>query len=117
KFNKDQRNWRWFGKWVNDYHEEDAAYRRVNPKEFGKCQHAISIPGDNHAYEIGVIQDPEDPNAFRLLFDFYGQQGRKIEKIVGKQALKLAQYYQVECAKMAALEDGFSLEDMREVVL
>jgi hypothetical protein len=36
-------NWDWFGKWVNDYHGDDAAYKRlgVDPKTYGQCEWAL----------------------------------------------------------------------------
>lgn len=44
---RDKKTFRWFGKWVNDYHDANAAVNNgINPKDFGKCEHAIAVKGN-----------------------------------------------------------------------
>lgn len=81
-----QTTYKWYGKWVNDYHSPDAAYNNgIKPEDYGKCVHAIRLPGC--AYEIGVYRHPQTGN-LRLIYDFFGQ-GKKIEALIGKRCEKL----------------------------
>lgn len=86
EFMKDQTTYKWFGAWVNDYDAEDAAYKNgIKPEDYGKCVHAIKVPGAS--YEIGVYRHPETGN-LRLIYDFFGD-GRNIMEKVGKNCEKL----------------------------
>jgi len=54
-FKRDQKSFEWFGEWVGDYNGPDAAYLAtdIKPEDYGKCDHAIGVPGAK--YEIGLI--------------------------------------------------------------
>lgn len=85
-FVENQTTYKWYGRWVNDYNAEDAAYKNgIKPEDYGKCVHAIRLPGCD--YEIGVYRHPETGN-LRLIYDFFGP-GRQIQALIGKQAEKL----------------------------
>lgn len=85
-FHKDQTSYKWFGKWMNDYSADDAAYKNgIKPEDYGKCVHAFSLPGCS--YEIGVYRHPETGN-LRLIYDYFGPGSQLLAKI-GKQCEKL----------------------------
>lgn len=50
-----QKTFEWFGTWMDDYDQVDAAYvaAGIKPEEYGKCDHAIRVPGAK--YEIGLV--------------------------------------------------------------
>lgn len=82
KFNWGQTNHKWYGRWMNDYAADDAAYRQgIDPSQYGKCDHAISMPGNTSAYEIGVVKNPKG-DGHVLLFDFYNN-GYGMGSVVG----------------------------------
>ena len=87
-------HWRWFGSWVDDYHATEAAYNfGINPSEYGKCaEYVITIPGDNHCYEIGVVPRP-DGNGWMLVYDFFSGGHGMGEKVGGQKCGKLKQAY------------------------
>ena len=97
-----QKTWKWWGRWVDDYHGQEAAYNfGIDPKEYGTCaEHAICMKNDANAYEIGVVKRRDGKPGYLLLFDFYGQ-GENITKIIQgmnekgefERAGKLKQYY------------------------
>jgi hypothetical protein len=94
--NRGQKTFKWFGQWVNDYNATDAAYRQgYGPEDYGKCEHAISIPGNPSAYEVGVVP-AKDGNGFTLLYDFYSGGHGMTNMIGGKHAEKLIQAYKKE---------------------
>lgn len=99
-----QKTYQWFGTWVNDYGAADAAYRNgIDPKDYGKCEHAIQMPGCT--YEIGVVKRP-DGKGLTLIYDFYGP-GSKIKNALGQGCEKLKQFYGVHKATLAAKAKGY----------
>ncbi len=108
EFVEGQTTWKWFGRWVDDYGSDDAAYKRhgIDPKEYGKCSHALRVKGDAEAYEIGVIKNPKG-EGWVLAYDFYGGNGQKVKRIVGNSAKKLEVEYALQRATKAARKKGY----------
>jgi hypothetical protein len=87
-----QTTYRWYGRWVQDYHGENAAYKLgIDPKNYGKCDHAIRIPGNAKAYEIGVVKSPNG-EGYELVWDFW-QGGYGLEAKIGSDGEKLRKEY------------------------
>ena len=80
KLIRGQTSFRWYGNWVNDYSAKDAAMHRFNPADFGRCEHAIVVPGAQ--YDVGVCRDRA--GKLRLIYDAW-QQGRGIEAHLGAE--------------------------------
>ena len=101
---ENQKTWKWYGKWVNDYSAADAAYKLgIDTKDYGKCEHAISVNGSG--YEIGIMKR-KDGKGYSLVFDFFGVNGRNIQKVVGDGCEKLMVEYQREyVTRFANLEN------------
>lgn len=97
-----QKTFKWFGEWVGDYNAQDAAFKHgIDPKDYGKCAHAIKVPGST--YEIGVKQMPN--GKYKLVYDFYGT-GRKIVNTLGKGCEKLVQHYGLNRATLLGRAKG-----------
>lgn len=117
EFKNGQKTFKWYGVWVIDYSQDDAAYKLlgIDPKDYGKCEHALSVVGNDKAYEIGVIKHPK--GGYALLWDFYaGGHGlmAKVSADTDKQRKsvgKLQQAYAAEVAKKAAKKQGFSVSE------
>lgn len=104
-FKRDQKTWKWYGQWVNDYSAADAAYRNgITPEEYGKCDHAIGVPGTD--WEIGLVKNKET-GGYRLVYDFFGSKGRPLQEAIGKDGSKLLQPYGVAVAKLTAKSKGY----------
>jgi len=102
-----QKTFKWYGRWVNDYSGEDAAYKAgIKPEDYGKCEHAISVPGNDKAYEIGVVQKPN--GQWGLVWDFFAGGYGLMEKC-GKSAGKLVQEYAAAVATKKAKLQGFAV--------
>ena len=100
QFKEGQSSYKWFGTWVNDYHGSNAAYKHgIDPKNYGKCDHAVGVTGNSHAYEIGVVKNGDH---YDLIYDFYGGQGAAIEKIAGRECSNLVNEYSENVAIAAA---------------
>lgn len=108
--NRGQTTYRWFGKFVGDYKGQDAANMHgIDPADYGKCDHAISVPGNTDAYEIGLVRQGD---GYRLVFDFWGKHGRTISQPVGGNSLGLLmQAYAAEKAKLEARRAGMSVTE------
>lgn len=89
-----QRSYNWYGKWVNDYDADDAAYNKIGikPEDYGKCEHAISVTGNKEAYEVGLVKNPNGPG-WKLIYDFYGEHGRDLCDKIGQHAGALRAHY------------------------
>jgi hypothetical protein len=116
EFRENQHHYKWWGRHVGDY----ALPEGFKAANLGKCEHAIGIPNNNKAYEVGVCKDPSG-NGYVLLWDFYGG-GLGLEAAVGKDGYRLTQEYSVQVAIMQAQLDGMevisrSVNSEGEVVL
>lgn len=90
RFKRDQKTYRWFGQWMNDYSVEDAAYKNgIDVKDYGKCEHAIECDGSS--YDIGVMKR-KDGKGYALVWDFFAS-GMSINRKIGDGAEKLIKEY------------------------
>jgi len=104
-FRENHKTISWYGEWVNDYDAEDAAYKLgITPDQYGKCDHAIEVPGS--LYTVGLLRNPAT-GGYRIYFDFYGKEGRRIQEVLGKNGQKLLQYYAAHKAAMEARRKGY----------
>lgn len=102
---RDKQTYNWYGRWVNDYHGEDAAYRQgIKPEDYGKCDFAIGVPGGT--YEVGVVRTGDH---WSLVYDHWGSGGSAIEKQFGKLCGKLGQQLGLEVAKKKLAAKGYSM--------
>lgn len=106
-----QRTYRWYNNFVNDYHGENAAFNHgIDPKDYGKCDHAIGIPGNKSAYEIGVVKKPD--GTYALIWDFYAG-GYGLEKVAGKNCQNVTKAYSMQVAKKHLKAKGYSLQSTK----
>lgn len=89
-----RKNWKWFGTWVNDYSQQDAAYLHgIDPKLYGECAEAVIYdPNNKHAYEIGIVKRQDGKEGYVLLYDHYAG-GMGMTKKVGDQNCTLLQQH------------------------
>lgn len=99
-----QATYRWWGHSVGDY----PLPAGFTTKDLGKCEYAIKIPKNNHAYEVGVVPSKTTAGEYELLFDFYAG-GQGLMAKIGKDASLLTQQYKIETARKN-LPVGFSIE-------
>ena len=94
---------RWYGRSVGDY----PLPAGFTADDLGKCEHAIRIPGDDRAYEIGVCRRRDGKAGYTLLWDFYAGGYGMAAKVGGDKAPKLVQGYATHVAIKAARAGGF----------
>lgn len=113
EFREGQRNYKWFGKWVNDYNAPEAAVTQgFDPQTFGQSEHAIGIADNDTAYEVGVVK-AKDGKGYSLLYDNFCR-GYGLEEVIGKGACKLRQQYALEVAKKRMRKQGFRVQEKHE---
>ena len=111
EFREGQKTFKWYGRWVNDYSADDAAYRAgIDPKNYGKCDHALSVPGNSKAYEIGVVKQPN--GSYKLAWDFYSGGFGLMEK-VGQKCGKLVSSYAGHVAKHTLFKQGYAIQSKK----
>lgn len=84
QFRRGQKTYKWYGRFVGDYREQGT-----DPSQMGKCDHAISVPGNSQAYEIGVTWKNDH---YTLGYDFWGG-GFGLEKVAGPRCQNLIDAY------------------------
>ena len=103
-----QKTHEWYGAFVGDSAVgRDTATRR-DPKTFGKCEHAISVPGIT--YQIGVVT--KGPGVYDLVYDNFGSYGRhdgqRLEQKFGGAGLPLIkQNYSAEVSSRELSRQGY----------
>ena len=114
EFMEGQTNFKWYGRFMNDYHGSDAAVTQgFDPKEFGKCLHALRVKGNDQAYEIGVVKNPNG-DGYRLLFDYWNGGFGLMELVAGASDKsqhgigKLHQHYTAEVTMKSLRKQGHS---------
>ena len=86
-----QETYRWYGVSMRD----DPLPTGFAKEDLGKGEHAIRIPGDQRAYEIGIVTQRDGKPGYALLWDCY-QGGFGLVEHVGEQAERLRQRYALE---------------------
>ena len=92
-FNEGQKTYKWYGSSVGDY-PLPAGFKA---SDLGKCAHAISIPGNNKAYEIGICKNPNG-KGYVPLWDFWAG-GFGLQAKVGDNCDLLTHEYAKEVAR------------------
>lgn len=105
EWRENQTSFRWYGRFMNDS-QVPAGF---SPEDYGKCLHAIGVPGNGQAYEIGVVRNPNG-RGYSLLYDAW-QGGHGLEAVVGKGASLLKQRYAAEVAIRQARRQGFRVSE------
>lgn len=125
-FQEGKKHYQWFGRWMKDYHGQDAAYRFMDAENFGhNAKHVIRLAcspyeEENYAkhpeqrpYEVGLVEMPDGKLA--VVFDNWsGGKGVAdlIEKI-GPQGGKLVQKInQFKIVAQVAKQKGHSIKSI-----
>lgn len=93
QFIKGQTKYNWWGHHVGDYPLPEG----FTKEEMGICEHAIKVPNTN--WEIGVVKDKQNKDSYKLIYDFYGSEGRKIQNACGNNLGELKKRYTVNAIK------------------
>jgi hypothetical protein len=102
---REQSTYHWYGTFVNDTPLPEG----VTEDELGKCLYAIGIPGNEQAYEIGVVKK-KTGKGFELRYDYWnGAEG--LESVIGEGARVLKQRYSTTVAKREAIRNGFRVKE------
>lgn len=85
EFREGKETYNWFGRHVGDY----PLPKGFSKSDLGRCDHAIGVPGNKKAYEIGVVKKD---GKYVMLWDFW-QGGYGLEKLAGKDCGNLTDAY------------------------
>ena len=97
----EKKTYKWYGRSVGDYPLPNG----FTEADLGKCDYAISLPGNSKAYEVGVVRN-KNGKGYQLLWDFWNV-GFGLEEKIGKNAGLLKQSYAVSRAKKEMLRQGY----------
>lgn len=111
-----QTTYDWYGRKVGN----DPMPEGFTVADLGKCDHAITIPGNERAYEVGVCASRNGEPGYTLMWDFWNG-GYGLQDKIGQNGQRLIQEYAVQVAMNEAMREGFRvtrevLEDGRVVL-
>lgn len=98
----EKTTYRWYGKHVGDY----PLPAGFTEEDLGKCEFALSVRGNDKAYEVGVCKRRDGKPGFVLLQDFWNG-GFGLEAAIGKDGSKLVQEYSIQVATKTLARQGF----------
>lgn len=101
-----QQTYKWYGRSVGDT-PLPAGFKE---SDLGKCEHAIRIPGNSQAYEIGVVKRRDGKAGYQLLWDSWNN-GYGIVPIVGKAAEKLKHAYSHQLTLSHYRQKGYRITE------
>jgi hypothetical protein len=106
---RDQKTFRWFGKWMNDYSADNAAYKNgVKPENYGKCDHIVRHP--KCGYDIGLVK--QDNNSYRVVADEWSSGG--LTRVFGAGMAHLKQQYGVAVAAKTMRNQGWNITEKKD---
>lgn len=97
-----QKTYKWYGHSVGDY----PLPQGFTEKDLGKCSHAIRIPGNREAYEVGVVERRDGRPGYQLLWDFWAGGHGMVEKM-GDQGCHLKKEYATQLAVKHYRRQGY----------
>ncbi len=92
-----KKNFRWVGRWYNDFHKDTALYKHGIPVEdYGKCEHVIRFKRtaaqqaeydrmQTEPAEIGLVRNPKS-GMLMPAFDFFSPRGQELKDLIGGDA-------------------------------
>lgn len=105
---RNQKTFRWYGHWMNDYSAEDAAYKQgIKPEDYGKCEHIIRHP--NCSYDIGLVK--KEGGGYRVVADEWFSGG--LTKVFGQGMQALKQRYGTHVAAKIMRGQGFIVNEIK----
>lgn len=105
EFCEGQTSYKWYGYSVGD----SPLPAGMTAADLGICDHALRIPGDAQAYEVGVVKRGA---GYVLLWDFW-QGGYGLQAKIGKDGGLLRQRYAVAVAKAQAQRQGLRVTERK----
>lgn len=99
----------WFGRKVGETVEDEAKFRGIEEKDYGKCIHAIMVQGN--PYEIGVTA-LADGSGYALSWDYWLHPDHSytdINAIIGKDGELLMRAYGEEVMRDHAEQMGMTV--------
>lgn len=101
QFREGQETFAWYGRFMGDSPIPEG----FSPEDYGKCNHAIRIPGCG--YELGVVKSVGG-EGYVVLADFWQDGG--LNTVLGSQGEKFKQIYLQTSDIMWAEEKNFAWE-------
>ena len=98
----EQKTYRWYGHHVGDYPLPVG----FKTSDLGKCDYVLRIPNNDTAYEVGVVKRKDGKPGYELLWDFWSG-GYGLEKVLGKDGVKLVQEYAAAVTTNLYKKQGF----------
>lgn len=102
----EENNWRWYGKWLDDFAAKDAAYKNgIKPEVYGKADAGVAkFAGCD--WDVGLYKHPTKAGVFVPVFDTYAD-GHGLTKLLGKRLETLKTEYAAAVARKTLRHQGW----------
>lgn len=109
EFVRDATTHAWYGRYVGDFDGATAAASNGHkPEHFGTCLHKLRRKDHERGdYEIGVVARVDGGTGFELVYDSWGQSGKRIEQLAGKNLTALKQELSLATAARQLMKQGY----------
>ena len=105
---KDQKKYKWYGIAMS----ANSVPPGFTAADLGNCEHALRIPGNSKAYEIGVVKRKDGQPGYTLLWDNWSG-GYGLTAKVGQTGENIKKEYAAQVAIKQARREGWKVK--REV--
>lgn len=105
----EKKTYRWFGRYVGDYPLPEGFKR----EDLGKCDYCLSIPNNNRAYEVGIVNKD---GRYYLLWDFWAG-GKGLQNFISyddNKGGKLIDTINIESFKIEASKKGLTYIESKD---
>ena len=109
EFRKDQKQFKWYGRHVGDYPVPEG----FTKEDMGKCDHAIAIPNNSSAYQVGVCKARDKKGGWTLLWDFWSG-GKGLQAKIGDGGARLLEEYAATRAERVLRSQGYIVQRKTE---
>jgi len=102
----EKSTYEWYGLWMNDFDDEDAAYRKgVSVEDYGTCD-LVLRPKERKQddYEVGLVKQGD--GSYRPVYDVFGS-GKKLITQFGPKLSKFKQTYATVATKRTLKRQGY----------
>lgn len=103
-----QQTYKWYGTHVGDHPLPEG----FAEEDLGKCDHAIRVPNNSQAYEVGVVRRRDGRPGYTLMWDFWAG-GQGLQAKVGPDCQHLKREYAAVVATRQAQRNGFRVQEHR----
>jgi hypothetical protein len=109
QFMENQKTYDWYGRLVGD----TPLPKGFAVSDLGHCEHALTLPGNQRSYEIGIVPARNGQEGYTLIWDTWAGGYGLVDAVGGTGAEKLLQEYELEVSMRELQSQGLHVDVTR----